>query len=98
MRHGGEHVLDEHLGGLDGAPLLATGTEATGFTTEDQQVFQATVGTADADKAMMEVAAVEEFVEDFGHDGPERAITGKMLPAIFLAKAGGVIVNALPEG
>lgn len=45
----------------------------------------------------MEVAAAEELVEDFVHDGPQRAIAGEILPEIFLTEGGDVIVNALPE-
>jgi hypothetical protein len=63
-----------------------------------QEIFQAAVGTADTGEALMEVAAVEKFVNDLGHDGPERAIAGEMVTGIFLAKRGGVFVNALPEG
>ncbi len=46
----------------------------------------------------MEVAAVEEFCNDLGHDRPERAIAVEMASGIFLAKRDGLLVHALPEG
>ena len=60
-------------------------------------VFQPTVGTADAGKAVMQVAAIEEFGEDFGHDGPQRAVLALIASRVFSCELLAVLLDTLPQ-
>jgi hypothetical protein len=53
--------------------------------------------TAHADEAAIEVSAVEEFVDDLGDDGAERAEAGLVLLGVRFDELGEVAVGALPE-
>ena len=54
--------------------------------------------TADADEAAVEIAAVEEFVDDLGNDGAQRAEAGLVVLRVEFNELGEVAVGALPEG
>ena len=58
----------------------------------------ATMVTADADEAAVEVAAVEKFVDDLGHDGAQGAEAGLVVVWVVCDERGEVAVGALPEG
>ena len=92
MDAGGE----EGGGGLD-VFLVARGAEPASFAGEGQEVFVATMVTADADEAAVEVAAVEEFVDDLRDDGAQGAEAGLVVVRVGFDEGGEVAVGALPE-
>ena len=57
----------------------------------------ATVVAADAGEAAVEVAAVEEFVDNLEHDGAQGAEAGLVVVRIGFDELGEVAVGALPE-
>jgi len=58
----------------------------------------AAVVAADAGEAAVEVAAVEEFMDDLRDDGAQGAEVGLVVLRIDLGEGGEVAVGALPEG
>ena len=88
---------EEGGGGLD-VFLVAGGAEPAAFAGEGQEVFVAAVVAADAGEASVEIAAVEEFVDDLGHDGAQGAEAGLVVLGVDFDKRGEVAVGALPEG
>ena len=55
----------------------------------------AAVVAADAGEAPVEIAAVEEFVDDLGHDGAQGAEAGLVVVRVDLDELGKVAVGAL---
>ncbi len=52
---------------------------------------------ADAGKAAVEVSAVEDFVDDLGHDGAQGAEAGLVVLGVGFGELGEVAVGALPN-
>jgi hypothetical protein len=96
--HGGKDAGGEEGGGGLDVLLVAGGAEPAAFAGECEQIFVATMVTADADEAAIEVAAVEEFVDDLGHDGAQGAEAGLVFLWVEFDELGEVAVGALPEG
>ena len=84
-------------GGLD-VLLVARGAEPAAFAGEGQKVFVATMVAADADEAAIEVAAVQEFVDDLRDDGAQGTEAGLVVVRVGFDELGEVAVGALPEG
>lgn len=87
---------EEGGGGLD-VFLMAGGAKPAAFAREGQEVFVTTMVTADADEAAIEVAAVEEFVDDLGDDRAQGTEAGLVVVRVEFDKRGEVAVSALPE-
>ena len=96
--HGGEDAGGEKGGGGLDVLLVARGAEPATLAREGQEIFVATMVTADSDEAAIEVAAVQEFVDDLGHDGADGAETGLVVLRVVGNEGGEVAVDALPEG
>ena len=58
----------------------------------------ATMVAADADEAAIEVAAVQEFVDDLRDDGAQGTEAGLVVLRVGFDELGEVPVGALPEG
>ena len=96
--HGRQDLVeDEAAGGLD-VFLVAGGTEPAAFAGEGEQVLVRAVVAANAGKAALEVAALEEFVDDFGNDGAEGAEAGLAGLGVDFLEVVVVVVGALPQG
>ena len=96
--HGSEDASDEEGGGGLDVLLVARGAEPATLAREGQEVFVAAMVTADSDEAAIEVAAVQEFVDDLGHDGADGAEAGLVVVRVVGNEGGEVAVDALPEG
>ena len=97
---GEEHLDADGEEGGDGLDvfLVAGGTQAAAFAGEGQQVFVTAVVSADAGEAAVEVAAVEEFVDDLRDDGAQGTEAGLIVVRVGFDELGEVPVGALPEG
>lgn len=96
--HGSKDAGGEEGGGGLDVFLVAGGAEPAAFAGEGQEVFVAAVVAADAGEAAVEVAAVEEFVDDLRDDGAQGAEAGLVFARVGCAEVGEVAVGALPEG
>ena len=96
--HGGEDAGGEKGGGGLDVLLVARGAEPAAFAGEGQKVFVATMVAADADEAAIEVAAVQEFVDDLRDDGAQGTEAGLVVVRVGFDELGEVPVGALPEG
>ena len=96
--HGREDAGGEEGGGGLDVFLVAGGTEPAAFAGEGEEVFVAAVVAADPGEAAVEVAAVEEFVDDLGDDGAQGAEAGLVVVRVALDERGEVAVGALPQG
>jgi hypothetical protein len=77
---------------------MAGGAKPAAFAGESQKVFVAAVVAADAGEATVEVAAVEEFVDDLRNNGAQGAEAGLVVVRVGFDEPGEVAVSALPEG
>ena len=96
--HGGEDLVEDEAGGGLDVFLVAGGTEPAAFAGEGEQILVLAVVAANAGKAALEVAALEEFVDDLGDDGAEGAEAGLVILGIGLLECVIMMVGTLPEG
>ena len=96
--HGREDAGGEEGGGGLDVFLMAGGAEPAAFAGESQEVFVPAMVAADTGETAVEVAAVEEFVDDLRDDGTQGAEAGLVVVAVGFDEGGEVAVGALPEG
>ena len=82
--------------GKTSLPVRAARRQAA-FAGESQKVFVATMVAADAGEAAVEVAAVEEFVDDLRDDRAQGAEARLVVVRVVFNERGEVAVGALPE-
>ena len=97
VRHGGQHMIqDEAGGGLD-ILLVAGGAEPAALAGKGQQVFVLAMVTADAGKAALQIAAVQELADHLGDDGAQEAVAGLVNFLVSPLELIVVPAGALPE-
>ena len=95
--HRGHHPVQDEPGGVLDVFLVAGGAEPAAFAGEGQQILVLAAVAADPGEAAFEVAAFEEFVDDFGDDGAQAAIARLVSRRVNRLKLAVVAVGALPE-
>jgi len=95
--HGGHHLVhDEAGGGLD-VFLVPGGAEPAALAGKGQQILMLAMVAANPGESALQVAAVEEFVDDFGDDGAQGAVARLVSLRANLLELVVVAVGALPE-
>jgi hypothetical protein len=70
MRHRGEHMFFQPLAVGEHSLLMTARAEVTGLAGVGEQVITTALIAIDAREALMQIAAGEETLEDFGFDRP----------------------------
>ena len=95
--HRGHHLVqDEPGGGLD-VLLVAGGAEPAALAGKGQQVLMLAMVAANPGEAALQVAAVQELVDDLGDDGAQDAVARLVSLRISRLELVVVAVGALPE-
>ena len=96
--HRREDAGDEEGGSSQDVFLVAGGAEPAAFTRESQEVFLSAMVAAEAGEAAVEVAAVEEFMDDLRDGRAQGAEAGLVVLRVDFDEGGEVAMGALPEG